>query len=304
MTALVRALAVWRAAMLLMLAGLIVSPASAQTFPKFTGLVVDDANVLPAETRAALTAKLEALQKDTKRQLVVATIPDLQGYPIEEYGYKLGRAWGVGLKDVNNGAILFIAPNEPAGHRGPRIEVGRGLEPILTDALSSVIINQDMMPRLKAGDIPGAMTAGVDAIAQQLRASPEEAQARLDAATRQFDQAHRRTSANRNGGGVPFGLIVWAIILLFVLVPLIRGRRRAGPWGRRYDDGGGSALPIVLWGIANEIGRSSHGGGWGSGGGGWSGGGDSGGSDGSWGGGGFTGGGGGDFGGGGASGSW
>ena len=301
MTFSMRALAPWRAAMLVLLALFAIAPASAQTFPKFTGLVVDAANVLPPETEAALTAKLEALQKDGKRQLVVATIPDLQGYPIEEYGYKLGRAWGVGLKDVNNGAILFIAPNEPAGHRGPRIEVGRGLEPILTDALSSVVINQVMMPRLKAGDIPGAMTAGTDAIVQQLSASPEEAQARLDAATKQFDQVHRRPDAGRrgSGGGVPFGLIVWGVILLFVLVPLFRGKKRAGPWGTRYRSHDGGALPIVLWSIANEIGRSSGGGG----GGGW-GGGSGGGSDGSWGGGGFTGGGGGDFGGGGASGSW
>jgi uncharacterized protein len=295
---LARMLAAWRAALLLMLAWMIVTTASAQTFPKFTGLVVDAANVLPPDQEAALTAKLEALQKETKRQLVVATIPDLQGYPLEEYGYKLGRAWGVGLRDVNNGAVLFIAPNEPAGRRGARIEVGRGLEPIVTDALSSVIINQDMIPRLKAGDIPGAMNAGVDALSQQLRASPEEAQSRLDAAAKQFDQAHKR-STSRQGGGVPFGLIIWGVILLFVLIPLFRGRKRAGPWGRRYDDGGGSALPIVLWGIANEIGRSQGGGG----GGGWGGGSD-GGSDGSWGGGGFTGGGGGDFGGGGASGNW
>ncbi|MEH3159658.1 MAG: TPM domain-containing protein [Sphingomonas taxi] len=302
MTAAVRALALWRVALVLLLAGLIAAPAAAQTFPKFTGLVVDAANVLPPDAEAALTQKLEALQKETHRQLVVATIPDLQGYSREEYGYKLIRAWGVGLKDVNNGAILFIAPNAPPGQRGARIEVGYGLEPILTDALSSVIINNDMIPRFKAGDIPGGISAGVDAISQQLRASPEEAQARLDAATKQFDQNHRRSSAAR-GGGVPFGLIIWAVILLFVLIPLIRGRRRADPWGRRYrDDDGGSALPIVLWGIANEIGRSS--GGWSGGSSGWGGGGSDGGGDGSWGGGGFTGGGGGSGGGGGASGSW
>lgn len=296
---LTRAALAWRVAWLLLAAGWVVSPATAQTFPKFTGLVVDAANVLPPETEAALTAKLEALQKDTKRQLVVATIPDLQGYSSEEYGYKLGRQWGVGLRDVNNGVVLFIAPNAPAGQRGARIEVGRGLEPILTDALSSVIINQDMLPRLKAGDIPGGVTAGADAIAQQLRASPEEAQARVNAAAKQFDQSHRRSTAN-NGGGAPFGLIIWGIVLLFVLIPLFRGRgrRRAGPWGQPYRDHDNSALPIVLWGLANEIGRSS--GGWSGGGGGDSGGG----SDGSWGGGGFTGGGGGDFGGGGASGSW
>lgn len=296
-----RAAIVWRAALLLLATSLMLAPATAQTFPKFTGLVVDAANVLPPETEAALTQKLEALQKDSKRQLVVATIPDLQGYPIEDYGYKLGRAWGVGLRDVNNGAILIVAPNQ----RKVRIEAGRGLEPIVTDALSSVIINQDIIPRFKAGDIPGGITAGVDALDKQLRASPEEAQARLDAAAKQFDQIHQRSAAQRNGGGVPFGLIIWAVILLFVLVPLILGRRRSGgPWGRRYDDGGGSALPIVLWGIANEIGRSAGdrgGGGWG---GGLGGGGSGGGSDGSWGGGGFTGGGGGDFGGGGASGDW
>ena len=101
----------------------------AQTFPKFTGFVVDAANVLPPAVEADLNAKLDALQRDTHRQLVVATIPDLQGYPLEDYGYRLGRAWGVGLQNADNGAILFIAPNNPVGQRGPRLEVGSGLEP-------------------------------------------------------------------------------------------------------------------------------------------------------------------------------
>lgn len=261
-------------------------PAAAQTFPKFTGLVVDAANVLPEQTRADLTAKLQALQKDTNRQLVVATIPDLQGYPIEDYGYRLGRAWGVGLKDVNNGAILFIAPNEPAGHRGPRIEVGYGLEPVLTDALSSTIINQQMMPKLRSGDVPGAMEAGTDAIVQQLRATPDEAKARTDAAVAQFDKTHRRSGS---GGGVPLGLIFWLMVMGFVALSWFR---RGSQGGSRF---GGSAWPIVLWGSS----LGSGGGGWGGGGGG--------GHDddsGGWGGGGFSGGGGGSFGGGGASGGW
>ena len=275
------------------------TPAWAQTFPKFTGFVVDAANVLPPEAEARLTAQLDALQRDTKRQLVVATIPDLQGYPIEDYGYRLGRAWGVGLKDVNNGAILFIAPNEPAGHRGPRIEVGYGLEPVLTDAFSSVVINQQMMPKLREGDVPGAIEAGTDAIVAQLRASPDEAKARTDAAVAEFDRTHA-TQARRSsggGGGVPFSLIFWGIVFLVFILPMLRGRRR----GRRYRGGGGGNLPIVLWTIANELGRSSRGGGGGwSSGGGWGGGPGGGG----WGGGGFSGGGGGSFGGGGASGSW
>lgn len=283
----------------------------AQTFPKFTGLVVDAANVLPPVTRADLTAKLEALQKDTHRQLVVATIPDLQGYPLTDYGYRLLRTWGVGLKDVNNGAILFIAPNEPRGQRGPRIEVGYGLEPVLTDALSSVIINHDMMPRLNAKDVPGAMEAGTDAIIRQLRASPEEAKTRTDAAIAAYDKQHRRAGGGaRGGGGVPIGLIFWGMVIGLVVLSSLR---RRGGVGRSYAGTGGGIggvggnLPIVLWGIGNALGEHEErrGGGWGdSGGSGWSGGGDSGGSDGSWGGGGFTGGGGGSGGGGGASGSW
>ena len=172
-------------AMLAMLVALLlgVTPATAQTYPKFTGLVVDAANVLPPATKADLTAKLEALQKDTKRQLVVATIPDLQGQEIVEYGVGLGRAWGVGLKGANNGAILFIAPNAPKGHRGPRLVVGYSLEPILTDAFAGTMIREKMMPKLtQSGDIAGAMEAGTDAVIAQLRASPEEAKANVDAA--------------------------------------------------------------------------------------------------------------------------
>jgi len=291
---------------LLVLASLLAGmPAAAQDFPKFTGLVVDAANVLPPATEQALTAKLEALQRDTKRQLVVATLPDLGGRPLDDYGYRLGRAWGVGLKDVNNGAMLLIAPGEPAGQRGPRIEVGTGLEPVLTDAVAAQIIRTDMMPRLKAGDVSGAMTAGTDALIAQLRAAPDEARARTDAAVRDFDRQHRRAGAG--GGDAPVGIIFFGITMLVVLWAMRRGgrkRRGAMPWGRRRRGGGG--LDVALW-IASEVGqemarsgrRGSGGTGWSSGGG-WSGGGGGGG----WSGGGFSGGGGGSFGGGGASGSW
>ncbi|MBS0284273.1 MAG: TPM domain-containing protein [Proteobacteria bacterium] len=277
-------------ALMALAAALIAMPAGAQTFPKFTGFVVDDAGILPPEVQASLTQKLEALQRDTKRQLVVVTVKDLQGYPIEDYSNKLFRSWGIGLKDVNNGALFVIAPND----RKLRIEVGYGLEPFLTDALSSVIINNDVVPRFKAGDMPGGITAGTDAIIAQLRASPEEAQARLDAAVKQFDQTHR--AQRSGGGGVPIGLIFWGMVMLFVLLSFAR----RGGRGQRYGGDGSGALPIVLWSIANEIGRQAMRGG---GGGGW-GGGDSGGGGGGWGGGGFGGGGGGSSGGGGASGGW
>jgi uncharacterized protein len=269
------------------------APASAQTFPKFTGLVVDDANVLPPDVEASLTQKLDALQRDTKRQLVVVTVADAQGYPLSDYGYQLGRAWKVGLADADNGVILLIAPNNPKGQRGPRIEVGRGLEPIVTDALAGTIIRNDMLPQLREGNVPQAMVAGADALIAQLRAAPEEAQAKVDAAVQEFNRTHQRKAG---GGGIGIGgILFWLFVFFIVIIPLIRRAR-----GRRYR-GGDSDLPIVLWTIGSEIAR--HSGGWSSGGGGWSSG-DSGGGGGGWGDGGFTGGGGGDFGGGGASGDW
>lgn len=232
----------------------------------------------------------------------------MQGYDLADYGYRLGRAWDVGLDDVRNGAILFIAPNNPPGQRGPRLEVSRGLEPILTDAFASITINREMMPRLEAGDVAGAMVAGTDAVVAQLRASPEEAQARLDAAVQEFNRTNRRTASNAGGGGggIPFSLIFWGFVFLFVVLPLLRGggrrSRRGGFGGRR---GGIDPLTgILLWNMIDSGSRSSSGwGGGGFGGGGFGGGG---GSGGGWGGGGFSGGGGGGsgFSGGGASGSW
>ena len=270
-------------------------PASAQTMPKFTGFVVDAADVLPPETEAQITQTLDQLQQRTKRQLVVATVPDLQGYPIEEYGNKLLRTWGVGLKDVNNGAILLVAPND----RKVRVEVGYGLEPFLTDAFSSVVINQQILPRFKAGDLPGGIVAGTDALAAQLAASPEEAQARLDAAVKEFDR-NAPAARKRGGGGLPVALVFWGMVAVFVLLSFFR---RRGGGGRRYRDDSGIGS-VLLWNIAANVasaalsGRDNDGG-WGGGSSGGFGGG-----GGGWGGGGFGGGGGGSGGGGGASGSW
>jgi uncharacterized protein len=267
---------------------LIAAPAAAQDFPKLTGRVVDTADLLLPGEEAALTQKLEALQQASSRQLVVATVPDLQGYPIEDYGYKLGRAWGIGQKEANNGVILLVSK----GDRKVRIEVGYGLEPIITDALSGDIIQNRILPRFKADDYPGGINAGADAIIEQLQAPPEQAEQRAIAAAQRQQQQQRAQSSS--GGVSIFPLIFWGFILLFVILPMLRGgRRRRGPWGgRRY---GGSNMPIILWGLANAMGSSSRSrGGFGGGGfGGFGGGG----------GGGFSGG-GGSFGGGGASGGW
>lgn len=277
---------------------LVLAPLSAQaqpSFPKLTGRVVDEAHLLSVTQVAELNQLSEQVQQASTRQFVVATIPDLQGYDIETYGYQLGRAWGIGQKDANNGIILIVAPND----RKVRIEVGYGLEPIMTDALSSQIINETIIPRFKANDMPGGIVAGAQAIAEQMKLPLEVAEQR---AQQQQAKVAQKRSGNRNSGGFPIGLVFWGIIFLFVILPmfgLFGRRRRHGPWDRRYRSDDSGALPIILWSIANEIGReASRGGGssWGGGGGsGWGGGGG--------GGGGFSGG-GGSFGGGGASGSW
>ncbi|WP_205317595.1 TPM domain-containing protein, partial [Klebsiella pneumoniae] len=133
------------------------------------------ANLLQPEQKAALETKLEGIEKATGHQVVVATIPDMQGYPLEDYGYRLGRAWKLGDKDMDDGLLILLAPNNPVGQRGPRIEVGYGLEPLVTDAYSSIVANTIMTPLLRAGDIAGALNAGVDAIAEQIKLTPEEA---------------------------------------------------------------------------------------------------------------------------------
>ncbi|RSV42480.1 TPM domain-containing protein [Sphingomonas sp. ABOLE] len=268
------------------------------TFPKLTGRVVDDAHLLSPAQVAQLTQLSAEVEQASSRQFVVATLPDLQGYDIADYGYQLGRAWGIGQKEANNGILLIVAPNE----RKVRIEVGYGLEPIMTDALSSQIINQVILPKFKAGDMAGGIVAGAQAIAEQMKQPLEAAEQKAKAAQ---DAATKSSARKRQGGGLPIGLLFWFIILVVILVPMLArfgGRRRPGPWdGQAYRarDNDSGMLPIVLWTIANEIGRAAshrdddddHGG-WG--GGGWGGGG---------GGGGFSGG-GGSFGGGGASGSW
>jgi uncharacterized protein len=249
------------------------SPVHAQDFPKLTGRVVDNAELLSPADEAALDRKLEMLEQASSRQLVVATVPDLQGYEIEDYGYRLGRTWGIGQSEANNGTILLVAPSE----RRVRIEVGYGLEPILTDALSSVIINQAILPRFKAGDYPGGINAGADAIIQQLQAPPEDAERRALEA-----QQQARAEQGSEGEGSIFPLIFWGFIFLFVILPMLRGRGK----GRRRRGG----LPIVIWGPGLGGGGGGGGfGGFGGGGGGGFGG--------------FSGGGGG-FGGGGASGGW
>ncbi|WP_085656109.1 YgcG family protein [Pseudomonas sp. B11(2017)] len=138
------------------------------SFPALTGRVVDQAQMIEPSVRAQLSQQLQAHEQATGEQVVVVTLPDLQGDTIEDFGVQLGRHWGIGQKDKNNGALLIVARAE----RKLRIEVGYGLEDRLTDAQGSVIIHQVITPAFKAGNFSKGISDGVAAMLVVLGGNP------------------------------------------------------------------------------------------------------------------------------------
>lgn len=263
--------------------------------PPLTGRVIDLAYVLSASDADRLTADLQAHEATTGNQVVVLTLPSLEGEPLEPFVHRVATTWKLGQKGTDNGALLLVALKE----RKVRIEAGYGLEGALTDAKSAQIIRNEIVPRFRSGDLPGGIVAGVAAILKTIEGNY---------------QAPERPEVPAGGGdivgqilialivGVVFGLALsnvnrlvgalagtglslwlspWllpAIVtgLVTLLLVLVLGSAMSGRRGGGFDD----------W-----TSYSSRGGGWGGG------------SFGDSGGGGFSGG-GGDFGGGGASGDW
>ena len=129
-------------------------------FPALTGRVVDQAGILSPAVKAELETALAAHENNTTNQVVVVTLESLNGANIEEYSLELGRRWGIGQKGKDNGVLLVVAPND----KQIRIEVGYGLEGILTDALSSNIINYYIIPEFKKGDIQNGIKIGTQKI--------------------------------------------------------------------------------------------------------------------------------------------
>ena len=224
--------------------------AAEPTFPALTGRLVDEAQLLDANTRSAVERKLSDLETKTGRQLVVVTLPSLQGYEIEEYGYRLGRAWGIGQKGTNNGALLIVAPKEHA----VRIEVGYGLEGTLTDAVSRLIIENAILPRFRVNDFSGGIQRGVDDIIQALTGDAEDFK--------------RRAAAQDSGPAGVEGLKQFIPILVFLGIWLFFALRSRGRGGR------GGAMPWIIpmgggwggWGGGSGGGFSGGGGSFGGGG--------------------------------------
>lgn len=202
---------------------------AAPTFPELTGRVVDNAHILKPDTITQLDTLLADYERGTTNQVVVVTLPTLQGYPIEDFGYQLGRYWKIGQAGKNNGVILLVAPNE----RKVRIEVGYGLEPVLTDAISSSIVQGIILPNFRAGQLEQGVVEGTQAIVNVLGG-------------KSIALSQKTTS---NEKPIPFWLVIIFVFLFLWFVikhPFLaavfltsRGSRFGGGGGGGFSGGGG-----------------------------------------------------------------
>jgi uncharacterized protein len=177
-------------------------------FPALTGRVVDRADLLAPESRAQLTDELADHEAATGQQVVVVTLPSLDGRAIEEYAYQLGRHWGIGRKEYDDGVLLLIA----AAERQIRIEVGYGLEGTLTDAAAWDIIQSHIVPWFRKGDYDAGILAGAHAILAVLTGNAASPPPDPDQSQSQRE--------------LPGALVFWIFILIIFVNAFGGGRRR------------------------------------------------------------------------------
>jgi uncharacterized protein len=211
-------------------------------FPALSGRVVDEANILSAAAEQRLTGMLAAHEQTTGEQVVIVTLSSLQGFPIEDFGYRLGRAWGIGEKGKNTGALLIIVPKE----RQVRIEVGYGLEGRLTDAISRAIIERDLLPAFRQGDFDRGVVAGTAALLGALGGDPK----------------NTIPVTKSEPGDDPLSALVLLVLIFFVVFGLF-GRRRGmwiGPMVGGIWSAGGSSRNDSFGGFSGSGGSFGGGG--------------------------------------------
>jgi uncharacterized protein len=238
--------------------------ASALSVPKLQGYVNDYAHMISGPTKAKLEEELKSFEQSDSTQLVILTIPSLEGESPEDYSIRVVEAWKLGQARKDNGILLLVSKDD----RKLRIEVGRGLEGRLTDLMAGRIIDLVIKPWFKRGDFDGGFAAGVASL--------------IDAARGEF-KAEQKDSRK---GTQPFSsfwlFLIGGFILFFFILSSARKRGRTSNWG---DQNGRSHGRSPGGFFVFPSGRGGESGPFGGGGG-------------------TFGGGGGSFGGGGASGSW
>lgn len=244
--------------------------------PSHQRLVNDFANVFTAEQADSLERMLVAFDDTTSNQITIVTVADLEGYAVDDYAIKLGREWGIGTKERNNGVLVLVKPKNSNGGGRVTIQVGYGLEGAIPDVYAKRIIDQIMIPSFKENDY--------------FRAVSEACENLMGLASGEIAEPRQR----KEESDWPSILIFWLLFIVCMYVVTRKSKKNTGYTGT------GGAGPVIFTGPLSWLndddgrrGRGGHhhyGGGWGGGS--------------SWGGGGFGGFGGGSFGGGGASGSW
>jgi uncharacterized protein len=234
-----------------------VARAGEPVFPELTGRVVDQAEILSPATKNQIETMSAEHERATGQQVVVVTLASLQGYTIEQFGYQLGRHWGIGQKGRNNGAILLVAPSA----RKVRIEVGYGLEGTLTDAQTRIIIEQSILPEFRRGDFNAGILNGAEAMIQVLGGNPLSG----ESSSNQIDNR----AASMPGTVIALWCLLFFGLWGLSLLSWFRHRHDPRRWARRGWTGGG-------WSGGSFGGGGGSGGGFSGGGGSFGGGGASG----------------------------
>ena len=200
-------------------------------YPPLTGRVVDAANVIPENDEIGLTKKLKDFEESSGHQFAVATIPDLGDMAIAEYSIGLGRHWKIGRSDIDDGILLVLTPgNGQPGTLKVRLEVGRGMEYILTDAATNSIVRNDIIDTIRnaktrADGIPKGIVAGVDATIRLGQITPEQ---KAD-----FDRKEREVAAKRDQESwdafvsfLTYGIMFLAVSAIAIGVYLFATRKK------------------------------------------------------------------------------
>lgn len=243
------------------------APAESTPLPaKPADYVLDEAGVFSPGQRETLARTLEQYERETSNQIVVAVMPRVpEDYVMEDFTQRTAEAWGAGQKDRDNGLVLFVFPES----RQMRIEVGYGLEGAVPDGLANIIIQDEIVPSFRAGDMAGGIERGAEAL--------------MAASKGEYTGTERTVAEGQaEANEAIFHLIIFAIFLIFIILHIRQAQKRGG---RVYQPSGRRDVWFPSSGTGLGGGGFSGGGGGGFGGGGFSGGG-------------------GGFGGGGASGRW
>ena len=214
-----------------LLATVLARPASAQRFdfpPRPSGPVLDQGNLLSGGEERALARKLATFEDTTSTAVVVVTLQSLNGAPIADYAFELGRAWGVGQEGKDNGVVFLVSK----GDREMFIATGYGVEGALPDAIANRIIERIVTPAFRNGQFYAGIDRGTDAIIQ--------------ATAGEYDASAEAQSASSDEG-MPMALIFTLLILAYFLSRSFfhggGGGKRSRKSRRRHGD-----FPVIIWG--------------------------------------------------------